>query len=345
VRHFEFAGRDRREGDMMTMLSCARTIMLFALAALSSASSLPARAQTYPAGTIHLVVAYAPGGTGDFVARVISDKLAAALGRSVVVDNRPGASGAIGTQSVVSAAPDGHTLLVGQTSEVAINQYWIKGISYDADKDLQPIALATVVPLALVVPADAPYSTMAEFLAALSSPGKSFSFASAGTGTPGHFAGELLKLKARGALTHVPYKGAGPALNDLLGSHVDFYFPGFPAALPLVKAGSLKILAVSSAKRSASAPGVPTVAETSGIADFDFTLWQGFFAPRGTPPELVMRLNREINAVLAQPDVKEKMQEAGADIVPMSVDQFAQFVKAESRKYLQIIKDTGVTPE
>jgi tripartite-type tricarboxylate transporter receptor subunit TctC len=338
-------GRDWSERVTMTMLSYTRVIIAVALVALSGANSLVARAQTYPGGTIHLVVAYAPGGTGDFVARVISDKLATALGRSVVVDNRPGASGAIGTQSVVSASPDGHTLLVGQTSEVAINQYWIKGITYDAEKDLQPIALASVVPLALVVPANAPYSTMAEFLDALSSPGKSLSFASAGTGTPGHFAGELLKLKTGGTLTHVPYKGAGPALNDLLGGHVDFYFPGFPAALPHVKGGSLKILAVSSAKRSASAPDVPTVAETSGMADFDFTLWQGFFAPRGTPPEMVMRLNREINTVLAQPDVKEKMRDAGADIIPMSVDQFTQFVKAESKKYLRIIKDTGVTPE
>jgi len=306
---------------------------------------LPARAQVYPSATVHLVVAYSPGGTGDFIARVISDKLAAVLGRSVVVDNRPGASGAIGTQSVVAAAPDGHTLLVGQTSEVAINQHWIKNISYDADKDLQPIALASVVPLALAVPAKAPYTTVAELLAALSSPDRSFTFASAGTGTPGHFAGEFLKLKSKGKLTHVPYKGAGPALNDLLGGHVDFYFPGFPAVAPHLKAGTLKILAVSSAKRSAIAPDIPAVGETAGMGDFDFTLWQGFFAPRGTPPDLVKRLNIEINAILAQPDVKEKMREAGADIIPMSVDEFAIFVKAESQKYLRIIKDTGVTPE
>jgi tripartite-type tricarboxylate transporter receptor subunit TctC len=334
----------------MRMRSRVRAVMFAMLAApaamlAATAVPLPARAQTYPSATIHLVVAYSPGGTGDFVARVISDRLAAALGRSVVVDNRPGASGAIGTQTVVSAPPDGHTLLLGQTSEIAINQYWIKGISYDADKDLQPIALAAVVPLALVVPAKAPYSTMAEFLAALSAPDKNFSFASAGTGTPGQFAGEFLKLRTKGNLTHVPYKGAGPALNDLLGSHVDFYFPGFPAAIPHLKAGNLKILAVSSAKRSAIAPDVPTVAETSGMTDFDFTLWQGFFAPRGTPPEIVARLNREINNVLAQPDIKEKMREAGAEIIPMSVDQFSAFVQTESRKYLRIIQDTGVTPE
>lgn len=301
-------------------------------------------AQTYPSRGLQLIVAYAPGGTGDIVARSISDKLSIALGQSVVVENRAGASGSIGAHSVTSAAPDGYTLLVGQTAEIAINQHWLKGLTYDPDKDLEPIALAAVVPLALVVPAKAPYSTMAEFLTALRAKPK-MTFASAGTGTPGHFAGELLKLKFDSNLTHVPYKGAGPALNDVIGNHVDFYFPGFPAADPHVKGGNLKMLALSSAKRSPAAPNIPTVAEVTGLKEYDFTLWAGFFAPRGTPQPIIDRLNKEINAVLAQPDVKARLEAAGAIVTPMSVAEFRKFTQDESRKYLSVIKETGVTAQ
>jgi len=302
-----------------------------------------ANAQTYPTQPIRLIVAYAAGGTGDVVARIIADKLSGALGQPVVVENRAGASGAIGTLAVARAAPDGHTLLLGQTAEISINQYWVKGLAYDAQKDLEPIALGALVPLGLAVPTKAPYATMKDFWAAL--PKEKISFASAGTGTPGHFAGEVLKLKTKGNLTHVPYKGAGPALNDLVGGHVDFYFSGLPAVTPLVKSGSLKVLAVSSARRATGAPDVPTVAEVTGINDFDFTLWQGFFAPRGTPPEIIARLNKEINAILDQPEVQEKLHANGADIIRMSSDEFTRFVQAESAKYLKVIKETGVTAE
>jgi tripartite-type tricarboxylate transporter receptor subunit TctC len=217
------------------------------------------------------------------------------------------------------------------------------GLNYDPDKDLQPVALLAVVPLALVVPAKAPYSTMAEFLAAL--PAAKLTFASAGTGTPGHFAGELLKAKTHGNLTHVPYKGAGPALNDIIGGHVDLYFSGMPAAMPQLKGGLAKVLAVSSAKRSGIAPDVPTVAESAGIKDFAFTLWAGVFAPHGTPPAIVAQLNSEINKVLNEPDTRARLVEAGADVEPMSVDQFRAFVDAESGKYARIIKETGVHVE
>ncbi|MSO67362.1 MAG: tripartite tricarboxylate transporter substrate binding protein [Pseudolabrys sp.] len=321
----------------------SRNLCASMLAAMLIAFALPAWAQTYPSGSVHLIVAYAPGGTGDVVARIVAPKLSTGLGQTVVVENRAGASGAIGARSVVAAPPDGLTLLLGQTAEVAINQHWLKGLNYDPDKDLQPVALLTVVPLALVVPAKAPYSTMAEFLAALKT-GK-LTFASAGTGTPGHFAGELLKAKTKGNLTHVPYKGAGPALNDLLGGHVDLYFPGMPAAMPLLKNGLVKVLGVSSAKRSAIAPDVPTVAEAAAIKDFSFTLWQGIFAPRGTSPAVIARLNTEINKVLNDPETKKKLVDLGAEVEAMSVDQFRGFVNTESSKYLRTIKETGVTAE
>lgn len=317
-----------------------KRILLAALAAL--AISLPAAAQNFPNRPIHLIVAYAAGGTGDVVARIIGDKLSQALGQSVIVENRAGASGAIGTTAVLSAAPDGHTLLLGQTAEIVVNQHWIKGLTYDP-KDLMPVALATVVPLGLAVPGSAPYAGMGDMLKAISAAAKPLTFASAGTGTPGHFAGEYLSHKMPGKLVHVPYKGAGPALNDIVGGHVDMYFSGLPAVMPLAMAGSVKLLAVSSARRSDAAPALPTVAEITGFKDFDFTLWQGFFAPRGTPADVIARLNSEINKILADPAVRQKLVDAGANVAPTSIDAFAAFVKAESEKYERIIRETGVT--
>jgi tripartite-type tricarboxylate transporter receptor subunit TctC len=314
------------------------------LAAALAALALPAFAQPFPSKPVHLIVAYAPGGTGDVVARIIADKLGPALGQTVIVENRAGASGAIGATSVANAAPDGHTLLVGQTSEIVVNQFWMKGLTYDPQA-LEPVALATVVPLALTVPAKASYTTMAEMFRELKESNKPFSFASAGTGTPGHLAGEYLSAKLPGKLVHVPYKGAGPALNDIIGGHVDMYFPGFPSVMPLMKAGTVKALAVSSIKRSDAAPDIPTVAEATGFSDFDFTLWQGFFAPKGTPAEVVARLNSEINKILTDPATRQKLLDAGANVTPMSVDEFGRFVNAERAKYQHIIQVTGVKPD
>jgi len=318
-------------------------VQFFAAAMLCMIASAAA-AQNYPTRTIQVIVAYSPGGTGDFVARTLQEKLSAALGQTVVVENRAGASGAIGAHSVTAAAPDGYTLLLGQTGEISINQHWLKGLNYDPDKELEPVALAAVVPLALVVPAKAPYSTIQDFLAALKLKPK-LTFASAGTGTPGFFAGELLKQRFDSNLTHVPYKGAGPALTDVIGSHVDFYFPGFPAAVPHVQAGNLKMLALSSATRSPTAPNVPTVAEVTGLKDYDFTLWAGFFAPRGTPQPIIDRLNKEINTILADPGIKARLESAGAIVRPMSVPEVKQFVQDESQKYLRVIQETGTSEQ
>ncbi|MBO0763263.1 MAG: tripartite tricarboxylate transporter substrate binding protein [Hyphomicrobiaceae bacterium] len=329
----------------MKSLSAVCATFAAGLAAwIASGFAAPAAADTFPSRTITLVVAYAPGGTGDLVARVVSDKLARALGQSVVVENRAGAGGAIATRSVIASPPDGHTLLVGQTGEISITPHWNKAAGYDPEKDLQPVALATIVPLALVAPGNTPYSTVAEMLKAAAA-GGGLSFASAGAGTPGHFAGEVLKLRTRTNLAHVPYKGAGPALNDLLGGHVDFFFSGLPAAVPLVRAGKLKLLAVSTGTRSSFAPEVPTVAEASGIADFDIGLWQGFFAPHGTPSDIVLRLNTEINRILMEPDVKGNLVDAGAEVVTMSVAQFEEFVKTEVVKFATIVKDASIKPE
>jgi tripartite-type tricarboxylate transporter receptor subunit TctC len=242
------------------------------------------------------------------------------------------------------AKPDGYTLLLGQTAEIAINQHFMGTQTYDPDKDLVPIALTGVVPLALTVPANAPYSTLAEFVSVLKS-GKPVTFASAGTGTPGQFAGELLRLRIRANMTHVPYKGAGPALSDLIGGHVDMYFPGFPAVMAQMKGGTLKVLAASTAKRVPTAPDIPSVAEVTGISAFDFTLWSGIFAPKATPAELIKRLNAEVNKVLEDPGVASRLTEIGVQITTMSPEQFTAFVRTESGKYLDLIKETGIRPQ
>ena len=312
---------------------------------LAALPARPARSDTYPSRPIHLIVNFAPGGTGDIVARLIGAKLQERLGQSVIVENRSGAGGTLGARDVANAAPDGYTLTVAQTPEIAINPYFMKGAGYDPLKDLQPLALTGVVPLALVVPTAAPYSTMADFVKFLRSTDQALTFASAGVGTPGHLAGEYLKLKLNNKLTHVPYKGAGPALNDVVGNHVDFYFPGFPAALPLQQGGKVKILAVSSGTRAPAAPDIPTVAEASGIANFDFTLWVGFFAPHGIAPDLAARLNGEINKILLEPDIKLRLENDGAQVSALTIPQFTTFVQREIDKYQTIIKAAGITSE
>ena len=262
-----------------------------------------------------------------------------------MIENRAGATGAIGTQAVVSAPPDGHTLLMGQTGEIAINQHWIKGLTYNAEKDLVPVALASVVPLALVVPAKAPYSTMAELAKALTEK-KPLTFASAGTGTPGHFAGEFLKLRTKANLTHVPYKGAGPALNDLLGGHVDMYFPGFPAATPLLKAGTVKILAVSSGKRASGAPRHADRRRGDQRSELRSDAVAGLLrAGRNACADRQPAQRRDQH----DPGVARTCRPSFATPAPMFASARPRssraFAKAESEKYLQIIKDSGVKPE
>jgi tripartite-type tricarboxylate transporter receptor subunit TctC len=321
----------------------AAAAALFAIGV--AVAAVPARPDDFPSRPIHLIVNFAPGGTGDIVARLVGAKLSAAVGQSVVVENRPGAGGTLGARDVVNAEPDGYTLTVAQTPEIAINPFFMKDAGYDPRKDMQPIALAGIVPLALVVPENAPSSTMAEFVKFLRTTDQPVTFASAGIGTPGHLAGELMKLKLNNRLTHVPYKGAGPALNDVVGGHVDFYFPGFPAAMPLMQAGKVKLLAVSSAKRSGAAPDIPTVAEATGIANFDFTLWVGFFGPRALPADLTQRLNAEINKTLLDPDIKSRLQNDGMEVSALSTDEFAAFVGREIEKYQAIIKAADIKPE
>ncbi len=328
----------------MSRIGRIRAVAVAAVALTTVAGPFAALAQTYPSRPIHLIVNFPPGGAGDILGRIIGNQLSIELKQSVVVENRSGAGGTIGARDVVNAAPDGYTLAVGQTPEMAINPYFMKDVGYETLKDLQPIALAGVMPLALVVPPQSPYSTAAQWTAALRA-NTPMNFATAGIGTPSHLAGELLKLKLDQKLVHVPYKGAGPALNDVAGGQVDWYFPAYASGMPLVQGGRVKLLAVSSAKRAALTPDIPTVAEATGIANFDFTLWVGFFAPRAVPKHIAAQLNSAINKIILEPDIKKKLEATGSNVEAMSIEQFDGFVRTDIARYRAIIKDANLKAE
>jgi len=317
----------------------ARAATATAVAFLALIAALPVPAQGFPDRAVHLVVANPAGGAGDIIAKAIVDRLAKALGQPVTVEYRAGASGAMGARSVARATPDGYTLLVGQTTEIVINRTLAKELGYNPDSDLVPVAFLAAMPLALIVPVTAPYSTVGQLVQASRSSPRGLSFASTGPGTPGHLAAELLKTKTDSRLTHVPYDGGGAALDAVLNNQVDFHFQALPTAMPQVAAKKLKILAVSSARRSPAVPDVPTVAEATGIKDFDVILWAGIFAPRSTPTAIVARLNQEINNILEQPDVKDSLARSGAEVNPMSVGEFAGFVRFETSKYETLIRN------
>jgi len=295
-------------------------------------------AQAYPTKPVQLINPSAEGGAGDFVARAIAEKLAPVLGQPVTVENRPGASGITAARDVARAAPDGHTVLVGHTAELAILPHFVGNLGYDPQKDLQPVSLIAVFPLALIVKSSVQQTTLKDFLAQSRSSSRGLLFASSGPGTPGHLAGELLRLRTGARLTHVPYDGGGPAVRDVIAGRADFYFSSLAAALRPITSGELKALAVSTARRSSVLPNVPTVAE-SGIRDFDLGLWIGIFVPRGTPRDVVLRLNRALNELLAQPDLSEQVKREGGEIAPMSPEQFAAFVKSESVRYADLLQE------
>ena len=329
----------------MTMFSRVRAVVTATLAMGLAGVALPAWAQSYPSRPIRVIVNFVPGGTGDIIARLISAKLSERLGQSVFVENHPGAGGTLGARDVVNADPDGYTLTVAQTPEIAINPYFMKSVGYDPQKDLQPVALGGISPLVLAVPASAPYATMAEFANFLRSTDKPLTFASGGVGTSGHIAGELLKLKLNSKLIHVPYKGAGQALTDLIAGQVDFYFPGFIAAMPFMQSGQLKVLAVATPERSLAAPDIPTVAEVTGIANFNFTLWAGYFGPRAMPMAIATQLNTEINKIILEPEMKSRFRDNGVEVSALSIDQFGGFVRGEIERYHAIITEADIKAE
>ena len=296
--------------------------------------------QTWPSKPIKWVVPFAPGGTTDILARTIGEKLTLALGQPVIIENKPGAGGGVGAEFTAKSAADGYTIMGGTISTHAINASLYKGLPYDPVKDFVPITLIARVPNMLVVNPDIPAKNVTELITLLkANPGK-YSFASSGNGTSQHLSGELFKSMAGVDMQHIPYKGSPPALQDVVGGQVAMTFDNITTAWPLAKGGKLRALAVTTAKRSAVAPNVPTLSE-SGLAGYEVGSWQGVFAPAGTPPAIVKRLNAEIVKIINMPDVKEKLIGLGAEPVGNTSEEFAALVKTEVVKWAEVVKQSG----
>ena len=301
-----------------------------------------ASAQPYPAKPIRIVVTLAPGGTADILARIVAQKLNEAWGQQVVVDNRPGASGMIGAELVAKAPPDGYTLLMGYNAEITINQSLVKKMAYDPVRSFTPVTIAGTTPMILVVHPSLPTKNLKELIAlARARPGE-LAYGSAGSGSTPHLGAELLKHMARVEITHVPYKSAALVMPELIGGQVAMLFSGMPLAMPHVRSGRLRALAVSTEARSPATPDVPTVAE-SGYPGFDITNWFGIFVPAGTPKEIVDALYKEVARGVSAPEVKDRLAKEGGGINPLTPAEYARFIQSEITKYAKIVKEAGIT--
>ncbi len=319
--------------SVLRLLPCLLLVVVTALPA-------PASAQSYPTKPIRLVVPFPAGGSLDVVARAIGQKLTEAWGQPVVIDNRPGAGGNIGADVVAKSAPDGYTILEGALSTHAVNVSLYAKMPYDPVKDFAPITLVAVTPNVLVLNASFPVNSVPELLAyARSHPGK-LSFGSGSNGSAGHLAGELFKTEAGVDMVHIPYKGGAPALQALLAGDTQLMFDNLANSEAQLKAGKLKALAVTTAKRSSLAPQLPTLSET-GLPGFDIYTWWGFMAPAGTPPEIIAKWNAEVRRILATPEMKAFFAQQGAEPAADSPEQFAAMIKSEIAKYAKIVKQSG----
>ena len=303
-----------------------------------------ARAQTYPNRNITLVVPFPPGGSTSIVGRVIADKMSQLLGQSIVVDNRGGAGGTVGTKAVAKSEPDGYTLLAGYTGTLAIGPSLYRNAGYDPRKDFEPIGSIGCSPSSLVVHPSFPVKSVAELIAyAKANPGK-VNFGSAGVGTVGHITGEYFAHAAGIQIIHIPYKGTGPALSDLLGGHIPMSFSPIATTAGNVKAGLLRGLAVTSVHRNSLLPDVPTMIE-AGVPDFDASLCYGLVAPVGTPRPVIDRLNKALRSALASDEVKKQLELDGTEITPSTPEQYADFIDKDEKKWSGLAKASGVEPE
>lgn len=299
---------------------------------------LVAQAQDYPSRPLRLIVPFAPGGGNDTVARAVATQLSSALGQPVVVDNRAGAGGVIGADMAAKAAPDGYTLFLGGVGSLAVNPHIVPKISYDALKDFAPVVLLASAPSVVAVNLKTPYKSLPEMTAfAKANPGR-INFASNGNGSSAHIATALYETMAGVDLTHVPYKGLAPAMSDLLAGQVDIMFSSVVAITPQIKAGKLRALAVTSTKRSALLPDVPTLAEL-GLAGYEAGSWYGLLVPAGTPAEIVRRLNAESVKALRGGNVRESLSSEGAEVVGGTPEEFARHIRAEHARVGKMIKD------
>ena len=319
--------------------------MLCALALLSCAFGVAniAAAQSYPNKSIRIIVPYPPGGATDVMARLIAQKLSESWQQVVVVDNRSGASGTVGSDMVAKSAADGYTLLM-QGTQHAINLSLYKQLPFDTLRDFAPVAFIGSAPFLLVVHPSVPANSVGELIAYIKTRPGGLNYGSSGIGGGAHLAGEIFKTNAGVQLTHIAYKGAAPAMVDLLGGQLPMVFDPIPTSITQVRGGKIKALAITSARRSALMPELPTIAE-SGLPGFEVVAWFGLYAPAATPKDIVTKLNAEVNRILQLPEIKEKFASLGAESMPMTTDQFALYLRAEITKFAKAIKDSGATAE
>lgn len=313
--------------------------------ALALGAFLPATssAQAFPAAPVKILVGFAPGGAPDILARILAKKMSESLGQTVLVENKPGASGNIAAHVVAKAEPDGHTLLMATVS-VAISSSYQPNLGFSPAKDFEPVGMVASVPLVLIAKPALGVTTVPDLLAlAKSRPGK-LNYASVGPGSPQHLSGELFQQMGAVKLAHIPYKGGGPATQSVLAGETDIFFAGMPPAMPFIRAGKVKALAVTSGKRSPAAPDVPTVQE-AGLTGFEADNWHALFAPRGTPAPVLNRLNQELQRALQSPDVKEQMLAQGAQAWTSSAAQAREHLQSEIDKWAKVVKSAGVKPQ
>jgi len=325
------------------MLKQSFAVALAALSATYGATAFAQAAASFPSKSITIIVPASPGGAIDLVARLSAQKMTEDWGKPVVIDNKAGATGVIGTQAVATAPPDGHMLALVASSH-AINPSMMKKLPFDTVKSFEPVVLTHVVPLILVINPKIPANNVKELIAyAKANPGK-LSFASSGNGGAPHMSGELFKSMAGIEMTHVPYKGSTAAHPDLMSGQTSMMFDTVAAVMPHVKSGAVKALAVTTAKRSSIAPDVPTMAE-AGLPGYETSTWGGVLAPAGTPKDVVAKLNAEFNKDLAMADVKKKLTDAGVEPAGGTPQQFTDFIQAEMKKWAKVAKDANIQPE
>ena len=321
-----------------------RCVVLTALIAAVSAGAAPAAAQTYPSRPITLVVPFPPGGSATIIARIIADKMSEGLGQQIVVDNRGGAGGSIAARQVAKSAPDGATLLLAFTGTLAVSPLIFANVGYDPRKDFAGIGLIGMAPSVLAVNPSVPARSVADLIGiAKAEPGK-IQYGSPGIGTTNHLAGELLAAMTGIKITHIPYKGTGPAITDLLGGHIAMMFAPIPAAHGNVSAGALRALGVTSLKRSSLWPDIPTVAET-GLPGFEVVQRSTLLAPAGTPRTIIERLNKELNAVLATDEVRRRLAVEGGEPVPGAPEEYAADIDREEMRWSKLVATIGLKGE
>jgi len=328
------------------MNSISRNFLRFiggAIALLGAMHAAHAQSGAYPNKPIRFIVPWAPGGSTDVLARAVGQKLTESWGQPVLIENRPGASGNLGSDVIAKAAPDGYNILVGSMSTHAMNGALYDKMPFKPVDDFAPVAILAYVTNVLAVHPSVKANTIPEIIAyAKANPGK-LNYASAGSGSTNHLSAALFEKMANVQLTHIPYKGGAPAVTDLVGGQVDMLFTGSTNVLAHVKAGKLKLIAVTEARRAKVLPDLPTVAET--IPGYEMAVWYGMFAPAGTPPELVNKLNAEVNRIMQLPDVSARMAPLGAEAVARSAPEFSRILKADEVKWNRIIKEVGAKAE